>query len=355
MTHSAEDMWTALRDAGLVQGATPATEAAGTPWFVKVLLAFSGWLAALFLFGFVGFGLAFVVENSTTSLITGSILIGAAFAMLRVPKNDFVEHLALAVSLAGQLLVALAIWKFAGGRDSLTWLLVAMFQAALAALMPHFVHRVFSAFASAASLAVALALLRMPHLSSGVILLPVAWLWLNEFRFQKQIRIVQAVGYGLVLALIPLVGANALGLGAMDWTPAQKTLPWIRPWMSELLAAGVMLYVVWNLLKRQTQRLSGRAVALALAGTAVLGAASMVANGITVGMVILLLGFAGGNRVLLGLGVVSLLFYVSSYYYTLEATLLAKAQTLLLIGLVLLAARWLVMRLQPAGQEAKHG
>lgn len=355
MSQSAERIWTALRDAGLVQGEEPEMETSETPWFVKALLAFSGWLAALFLLGFLAIGMVFLVESSAASLITGIVLIGAAFALLRVPKNEFVEHLALAVSLAGQLLAAFAIWKFASGHESLVWLLVALFQALLAALMPNFVHRVFSAFISASSLAIALALMRVPYLFSGMILLPATWLWLNEFRFPQQLKIMQAVGYGLVLALIPLTGATALGFGNLHWYSSQTTVPWVRPWMGELLAAGVLLYVVWNLLQRHGQRLSGRVVVFVLAGTAVVGAASMAAKGISVGIVILLLGFAGGNRVLLGLGVASLLFYISSYYYTLEVTLLAKAQTLLIVGLVLLVARWLFMRLSVAGGEEKHG
>lgn len=355
MNQSAEHIWTALRDAGLVQREEPEMETSETPWFVKALLAFSGWFAALFLLGFVALGMVSVVKSNTASLITGTVLIGAAFALLRVSKNEFVEHLALAVSLAGQLLITLAIWRLTGDHESLVWLSVALFQALLAALMPNFVHRVFSAFISASSLAIALALMHIPYLFSGMILLPVAWLWLNEFRFPQQLKIMQAVGYGLVLALIPLTGATALGFGNLHWYSTQTTMPWIRPWMGELLAAGVLLYVVWSLLQRHGQRLSGRVVVFVLAGTAVVGAASMAAKGISVGIVILLLGFAGGNRVLLGLGVVSLLFYVSSYYYTLEATLLAKAQTLLILGLVLLVARWLLMRLPVAGSEEKHG
>lgn len=355
MKQSAEEIWMALRAAGLVQGTGPELETSETPWFVKVLLAFSGWFAALFLLGFLAIGLASLVESSTASMITGSVLIGAAFALLRMSKNEFVEHLALAVSLAGQLLVAMAIWKFARGHESMVWLLVALFQALLAVLMPNFVHRVFSAFISASSLAIALALMRVPYLFSGIILFPAAWLWLNEFRLPKQLKIIQAVGYGLVLALIPLAGATALGFGNLHWYSTQTTLPWVRPWMGELLAAGALLYVVWNLLQRHGQRLSGSVVVLVLAATAVIGAASMAAKGVSVGIVILLLGFAGGNRVLLGLGVASLLFYISSYYYTLEATLLAKAQTLFIVGLVMLAARWLFLRLPVAGTEAKHG
>ena len=75
--------------------------------------------------------------------------------------------------------------------------------------------------------------------------------------------------------------------------------------------------------------------------------------GLTAGMVIMLLGFAGA-RVLLGLDIVSLLFYLSSYYYLLDATLLVKSGTLLLVGVVLLLVCWLLVTFIPADGEEKH-
>ena len=115
----------------------------------------------------------------------------------------------------------------------------------------------------------------------------------------------------------------------------------------------VTLYVVWHLLQRYGQAISERLSITALLGTLLLCAVSMEVQGITVGMFIILLGFAGANRVLLGLGIVSLLFYVSSYYYLLDATLLAKSQTLLIVGLVLLILRWLMLRILPVKKEAQ--
>ena len=64
-----------------------------------------------------------------------------------------------------------------------------------------------------------------------------------------------------------------------------------------------------------------------------------------------LLGFLGGNYVLLGLGVISLLFYTAAYYYLLEATLLAKSATLLAVGLVLLIVRGGMIRLWPENMK----
>jgi uncharacterized membrane protein len=59
---------------------------------------------------------------------------------------------------------------------------------------------------------------------------------------------------------------------------------------------------------------------------------------------IVLLGYAAANRVLAGIGLAALVFYLSAYYYTLEETLLYKSAVLAATGLVLLASRWLMLR-----------
>ena len=80
----------------------------------------------------------------------------------------------------------------------------------------------------------------------------------------------------------------------------------------------------------------------------------MEVQGITVGIVILVLGFSGANRVLLGLGSVSLLFYISSYYYLLDTTLLDKSLSLFIVGLVLLIIRWLMSHILPIKKGTRH-
>lgn len=77
----------------------------------------------------------------------------------------------------------------------------------------------------------------------------------------------------------------------------------------------------------------------ALASAAAVTVASFEAPGISIALMIVLLGFAHGNRVLAGLGVTALLGCVSAYYYLLETTLLVKSMTLGATGAVLLLAR----------------
>jgi uncharacterized membrane protein len=283
------------------------------------------------------------------------MMIGGAFAILRIPKNEFVEHLALAASLAGQALVVYAIFNISSHNEKIAWLLVALLQVPLAVIMPSFVHRVFSSFVSAFAFSMALTIMGWPDVISGVVMFLAALCWLNEFRYPQHMRKIRATGYGLVLALIQLKGTALFGYRTMGLrlSPVQSEL-WAKPWIGDVLIGIVTVYVVWNLLQRYGQAISERVSITALLGTLLLCVVSMEIQGITVGMLIILLGFAGANRVLLGLGIVSLLFYVSSYYYLLDATLLAKSQTLLIFGLVLLSLRWLMLNIIPVKKEAKN-
>lgn len=115
--------------------------------------------------------------------------------------------------------------------------------------------------------------------------------------------------------------------------------------MGEAVAGVVMLFVVYQLLLRYDRSVSRRASVFALSGSFFIAVVSLKVPGISAGLVIMLLGFSGSNRTLLGLGLVSLLFNISSYYYLLDTTLLIKSQTLVIAGLFLLVARWTLMRL----------
>jgi hypothetical protein len=352
MSRQSQQLWASLKQAGVVRGSAPKAGALESPWYVKALLAFSGWLAALFLLGFIGAGFQFVIESSVASFITGAAMIGGAFAILRMPKNEFFEHLGLAVSLAGQALVVWGISEAADQNEGLVWILIALLQIPLAVVMPNFVHRAFSSFLAAFAFSMALSSFGAPYVFSGIVMFLAAWLWLNEFRFPRHVKKMRAIGYGVVLALIELKGTALFGHAGMGWRSGRVSSElWIQPWMGEVLAGAVTLYVVWRLLRGHGRFITEPLAIAALLGTLLLCVVSLEAPGITAGMVIMLLGFAGGNRVLLGLGIVALLFYISSYYYLLDVSLLAKAQTLLVVGLVLLTVRWIVLRVMSADKE----
>lgn len=341
-------LWTSLHSAGLVTGTAPIQTELTSPWYVKVLLGFSGWLAALFLLGFIGAGFVFIVKNEIAAIITGIAMIGVAFALLQAAKNEFLEHLALAVSLAGQALVIFGIFQLTHQRDDIAWVILTLFEIPIVLIIPNFVHRVMTTVIAAMGFYMSLDAFGAAFVFSGIILFIVAWLWLNEFRYPRLMRMFQAIGYGLVFALLPLKGSALFGYRSIGWYSGRSHPElWVQPWMGELLIAVVFIYVVWRLLQRYHQPLGGVFTTATLFAALIVSLASMQAQGITVGIVILLLGFSSNNRILVGLGIVSLLFFVSSYYYLLNTTLLVKAGILFSVGVILLGARWVLMSLLP--------
>lgn len=356
MSDQTTSLWHHLQETGIVQGPPPAEPELPTPWYVKALLGFSGWLAAVFLLATLGAAFNFLFSQHLATGIVGIGLIAAAYALLRGSRNDFVEQLALAASLAGQALFAWMLFRLFEHHTAAGWSLLAVIELVLAWLMPHFIHRVFSSILTALAFYLSLDVIGATYLFSGVTSLIAAWLWLNEFRFPAYMPRLRAMGYGLVLALIPLKGSLLYG-SHLGWSAAyyHHSALWLPPWLGEALLAIALLYVVWRILRRQQPAPVTSVIVAAVVSSLVLSAVSFQAHGLTLGLMIILLGFANGNRVLQGLGIVALLFFISSYYYLLDTTLLNKSLTLLLVGTVLLIARWLLLRVLVRTTEISDG
>lgn len=343
-------IWDLLVEHDIVQGDEPEKEIAGSPWYVKALLAFSGWLAAIFFLGFIGIAFQVVFNESLLASVIGTLLLVAAFLLLRMPNNEFVEHLGLATSMAGQVLIIFAIFDMSNDHKMAAWLLVTLMEISLVVLMPNFVHSVISVLVAAVAWSMTLVEMHIPYATGAFLLFGFAFCWINEFRFPQLIKKIRAIGYGLVIALIALKGGD----GSFGSLISNKEANVAQAWIGDLMIGVVTLYVVWRILQHYGQPLQGRLSIAALLATLLICALSMNVQGITVGVVIICCGFFCANRVLLGLGVVSLLFYISSYYYLLESTLLEKSISLLGVGLVLLMVRWFISKMLPAESEVIH-
>ena len=346
-------LWLQLTNADLVSGSEPEAGELESPWYISVLMGFLGWLAALSLLGFVGFGIFSVVDSKAGSFIVGGLMVGGAYLLLQKKKGVFAEYFSLAISLAGQALVLWGLLESSSAESEFFWFAMMILQIALAALMPGAVHRVFSAYFACFALMALLILSGAQHIGISVILLCVVWLWLNEFRYIRYMPQVRSMGYGLVLALVNIKGSLLAPLpSGIWWGHNRQPDIWIQPWVGQLISGFILLYLVWGLLHQSSKSFGkwpNRLIVYAYLAAVLIAATSFEAPGIIIGIAILLLGFAGSNRVLTGLGSVSLLFYISAYYYQLHNTLLDKSVSLLALGIVLLGCRYILNRFAAEG------
>jgi len=349
---SKQSLWQRLQAGGLVEGDAPAVEGAESPWFVRVMLGVSGWIGSLFLLGFVGAGFAFVMENAIAALVTGAMVSGGAYAIFKAKQDsDFFTQFGLAVGLAGQIMLLIGLFELFEDNEPLVYGATFVIEAFLALVIPNFIYRVLSSLGAALALTFALHSAGIYDLAPGLIAAGFALVWMQEVRWVRFNNICHPVGYGLVLSL--LYYKAGIFWGRWIWWSRSAGPNWISqnaPWLGKALVLIVFLVVVLVILKRMQIAFVSRSGIAALAATALAMVASFMAPGLGQALLILVIGYAVCNRMLIGIGLLACGGFLSNYYYLMESTLLTKSMILIGLGTALLIGRlvvriWLPSRL----------
>jgi len=345
-----EELWRKLRDEGLVSGDMPMDQASSSPWPVRAMLGIAGWLGALFLLGFAGATFAILFRKAEAAIPAGLICCGAAFAAFRgSPRSDFVGQFGFAISLAGQGLILFGLGNAMGDQAAAAmFLLMAVVEAVLVVALPNYIHRVFTTWVAVLCVSVASVKLGLPGLASTGAACGAAFFWLSPVRMASRSDLWEPVGIGLALGLVQVEGAVLVGdeLWRVVFRAYTATPFWVAR-LGPAMVGVVLAYTVWTLLARSGVSPQSRAGGLVLAAAAVLAIGGLGAPGVAAAVLILVLGFANGNRVLMGLGLLALAAYLSHFYYQLHLTLLVKSMVLAATGTALLAIRWSVGRFVP--------
>ncbi|WP_026839750.1 DUF4401 domain-containing protein [Citrifermentans bremense] len=343
------ELWGRLRQARLVTGDLPT--APSSPWYIRAMLGFAGWIGAWFILGFVGTGFAMVMRSAGAASFAAILCCGGAYAIFRLPsKGDFAGQFGLAVGLAGQALFAVAIFKERSASISLGCFMFFCIEALLTVLMPNFMHRIFTTVAAVAALFYASAQAGLHGVVLSVTAAACAVVWRGEMRLVARAELWQPVGYGLALGVLQLAASSAAGEAMLSGLHHGEA-DWLQRHGNDVgtaLVAVIFLAVTVQILKELDIEVSGKEGIAIVSCMALIMAVSFPTHGLAAAALILILGFAGGNRVLFGLGLMAVASFLSHYYYQMRETLLIKSMILAATGALLLVARWALLRLIPA-------
>ncbi|MEP1382667.1 MAG: DUF4401 domain-containing protein [Paraglaciecola sp.] len=323
------------------------TDEVDSPWYIKILMGVSGWFAALFILGFFGVAIASLFENTIALIIVGLAMIAGSFSLLSSKKSEFFEHLCLAFSFAGQALIVFALFNQGDLKDITYWILLSLMCGSLAIVMPSYIHSLVSACLATLCFSYLMYLVGLPSFFSGVALFLVASIWLFEFTFSCHVKKLQAIGYGMFIGLMQFKTSILFSQGGQTW--AQDMVPYVNQWLDEGLNILVLIYIVVQMLRHKSLLIARANCLIGMAVVMLFCIGSFFANGIIVGLTLVLLGFANQNKTLLVLGVICTLINLSSYYYFLDITLLNKSLILVTMGALSLLLLVLNKRL-PAGK-----
>lgn len=354
-------LWQTLRVQQWVEGDLPSDDSL-SPWYIRAMQGIAGWLGALFLLCFVGIALWSGMDESGLIPVGLFNCIVAWLLFQHLQRNEFMAQFALAISLAGQMMFVIGLSLALNLHEpsaQLFWGL-AIFEMSLALLLPNTIHRVFSACAAMISLSFALGYAGIYELVPALAAAMFAVIWLNEIRWAAYAHILQPIGYGLTFALLLLAGGRLyfydiwglFGYGYYD----EQTIKWLAaPWLCTVGLSVVCFGAVYQLLQRAQIKLTDKVGITAFFGAALLSMLSWWAPTIVIALLIMVVGFSAGNRVLLGLGIAALCLFLSHYYYQLQLTLLMKSGVLAFTGVILLLARLALNRyFPPLKSEVPH-
>lgn len=323
-----------------------------SPWFIKILMGICGWLAAIFTLGFLGLGITSLFDSPLGMSVVGVMMVGASFKILASSKSEFIEHLGLAVSFAGQALIAFALFSHGISDELFSWAVLTLICCLLAYLMPSYIHRLMSSYFATLCLSLFMSEAGISSFFSSVVLFFVGLMCLYEFTFSHHVRRLQSVAYGAVVGLIQFKTSILFTGHGQTWD--EGSLPSVNQWIDEGLNVGVLLYILYQLIKHKKMLFDASQKWLGLAVILLLCVATFFANGIVSGILIMILGFATQNRVLLVLGIIAALLNLSSYYYLLDISLLHKSFILAGLGIAGLSLAYISRRLSKQGTHHEN-
>jgi len=324
--------------AQIARAVTRTSEPAPTPWFVSALIAISAWISVI---PFITFLVLLKVLDSASSLIIVGLLLIIGTSLLHYFKKNslFLKQLALALNLTGQVLFIVGIGSETDIETAAltTWFL----EIVLISFYRDSILRFISVLIATVA---ALVLLERFSIHPGIHVLivllavGVVWYWIVEARHltdEMMKTLYQPLGYSFVVALQMVLLLSIL--------PEVEFIPSTHWWYSTVGLTGILLALEYHLLHTNEIMIFSPQSYAIFAATVLMGILLYQSPGIIAAIIILLLGFQRGNRVLMGLALVFLTVFLSSYYYYLNITLLMKSITLISAGLMLLGLR-LIMR-----------
>ena len=353
MTRTLDALWEKLVQHRIVEGNRPGLSTDDNPWYLRLLSAFSGWIAALFLIAFLFSLFSSLLKSVTANVLIGIALLFLAHLALKRQNAEFLSHAALAISLAGQALVIYALAKVFEPQFALLALSVAALEALLFIVMRSYIHRVFCAFCTCAAIYFAanygasttmtIGAYGVQHalIVAGLALLA-AWLWLNEFQQTNYRELFHPLSWGVSLALVTF-GSFAIFVPDQRFAGSTNEHVPALHWLSEALVGIVLVWVVSQILKRR-EHLTQAVKLMWLFTAAIFSLVSLAAPGIALGLIIVVVGYHQQNRLLLGIGFIALGAYLSRYYYSLDQSLAYKSAVLLACGIFCFLIRGLLRR-----------
>lgn len=358
--HTAADLLQALSQKGLTEVPRQELEAfvlerqqrAELPLYMRALVGIGAFIASICLIGLVAIGLS--IDENEDFLIIGLVFMGLAVALQRFSGDG---------ATVGQSFMMQSSFAFmAAGKAQVIFAIVMMFEsgwagtlAAIAVTVGSYhiyrmsVDRFLSSFAVLFSIHLNILFVEDLPASTELffnlfvlceVLLAAFLTWSGKIA-RDFVPVKYALFCSLCVAALFLVSRFEFAYAMEEEV--------ISPlFMSLLFTAALLASIAW--VAGGLQKLKSEALILACLGSLALGV--IAAPGITLALLLMVLGYGKHEKIMVAMGALLLPLFLYHYYYNLDVSLLQKSGVLVGSGLLLLCARFYMRFRSLDGGEA---
>lgn len=298
---------------------------------IKVLTIFGGFLATI---SFIAFFIAAGLYDSAEGLLVfGSVFIVVSVLLNRFYNKLLIETFSVTMYASG---LALTGWGIAAMDWDVNMIPITYIGVAgvVVFLTRSYILSFLSVLVVSGSL-IALILnneyFDLIHLYNAVCTITMTYLFLNEGKAistnSRLSELYYPIRTGLVFSLI----FGLIILGKKGFIPITENLVWL----SSIVMVLAVLYLIINILKILSVE-SARSKALVLIPCGMILLTTVFSPAISGAILILLLSFMVSYRTGMAIGVISLIYFISQYYYDLNFSLLTKSIMLMSSGVLFL-------------------
>lgn len=298
---------------------------------IKILSIFGGFLATLAFLGFLA--IAGLYNSELGLLIFGIGFIISAIWLNKLYDKLIIDTFSISIYVKGFALLALGLSEMKVDENIIA-ILIGLIALSSLIVTQNFILSFISVLAISGSflfLIISNNSYDLIHLYVAINTLILTYLFLNEAKIissnKKLSQLYNPFRIGIVISLL----FGLISVGKRHLIPISQNYIWL----SSIVLFLVTMYLVYTIIKiNEINTVKSKAMIYTLS-TLIL-VSTMFSPSISGAIVIILLSFLVNYKTGLAIGIISIIYFISQYYYDLNFTLLTKSIILFVSGIMFL-------------------
>ena len=298
---------------------------------IKILSIFGGFLATLTFLSFLA--ITGLYNSKLGLLIFGIGFIISAIGLNKAYEKFIIDTFSISLYVIGFVLFAFGLSE-ANVDENIIAILISFIALSALIITQNFILSFISVLSINGNfifLIISNNLYDLIHLYVTINTLILTYLFLNEAKIistsKRMSQLYNPVRIGLVISLL----FGLISIGKRHLIPISQS----HIWLSSIVMILVIIYLVYSIIKINEIKTVKSKVMIYILSALIL-ISTILSPSISGAIVVMLLSFLVNYKTGLAIGIISIIYFVSQYYYDLNFTLLTKSIILLVSGVMFL-------------------